>query len=47
MTLNKKEIELIISALENDKVGTWGDGRGEAIASLLNKIKRMKREATK
>jgi len=45
--LNEREFRLIISALENDKAGTWGDGRGEAIASLLNKIKRMKREATK
>jgi hypothetical protein len=40
MNLNEKEIELIISALENDRVGTWGDGRGEAIASLIKKIKR-------
>ena len=38
--LTPEEWRLIVSALEFDKVGTWGDGREEAIQSLLAKIKR-------
>lgn len=40
MNLTPEEWRLIVSALEFDKVGTWGDGRGEAIQSLLARIKR-------
>jgi hypothetical protein len=42
MTLNDKEKALILSALINDKVGTWGDGRQEMIDSLVKKIKGAK-----
>jgi hypothetical protein len=40
MKFDEQEMRLIISALENDTVGTWGDGRGEAIDRLIKKIKR-------
>ena len=40
MTLTEKETELILSALRNDRVGTWGDGRQERIESLIRKIER-------
>lgn len=40
MKLTEKEIALIISALEFDTLGNWGDGRGEAIDKLISKIKR-------
>jgi hypothetical protein len=41
MKLNDQEISLIISSLEAE---TWinGDGRGEAITSLLKKLNREK-----
>jgi hypothetical protein len=42
--LNEEEIRLILSALGNDRVGTWGDKRHEAIARLVNKIKRQEKE---
>lgn len=34
-----QERELIISALINDRVGNWGDGRQERIDALVRKIK--------
>lgn len=40
MNLSKEEKALVISALEGDRQGTWGDGRGERIAALVSKIKR-------
>ena len=40
MKLTEKEIYLIISSLEADRLGTWGDTRGEDIKKLIKKIKR-------
>lgn len=42
MNINANELKLIISALSNDRVGNWGDGRSEAIAELLTKLKSVK-----
>lgn len=42
MKLTAEEWRLIVSALEYDTLGTWGDGRGEAIEALLRKLKRKK-----
>jgi hypothetical protein len=42
LSLSGDEIELILSALRSDRVGTWGDGREERINSLMAKIKRVK-----
>lgn len=44
MKLTNDEMRLIISALEGDRLGNWGDGRGEAIARLIKKIKREKED---
>lgn len=41
--LNEEEIRLILSALGNDTVGTWGDRRHEAIERLINKINRQEK----
>jgi hypothetical protein len=41
MQLDKDEVSLILSALEWDRVGTYGDGRGEKIDALMAKIKRQ------
>jgi hypothetical protein len=38
MDLNTNEIALIKSALTNDIVGKWGDGRQERIDALLKKL---------
>lgn len=38
LNLKSEEITLILSALENDKVGSWGDGRREVINGLIRKI---------
>jgi hypothetical protein len=38
MDLNTNEIALIKSALNNDIVGKWGDGRQERIDALLKKL---------
>jgi hypothetical protein len=38
---DKDEITLILSALEWDRVGTYGDGREERINALVAKIKRL------
>jgi len=38
--LSKEEMALIVSALVNDRVGKWGDGRQEKINALINKIKK-------
>ena len=40
--LNKEELNLILSALEGDRIGKWGDDRSENIARLIRKIKREK-----
>jgi len=40
MKLDEKEIRLIISSLEADTLGTWGDGRGEEIEKLIKKLSR-------
>ena len=40
MQLDKDEVALILSALEWDRVGTYGDGREERINALVVKIKR-------
>jgi hypothetical protein len=42
MTLTDKEKALILSALVNDKVGSWGDGRQDQIQILIKKIKGSK-----
>lgn len=41
MQLDKDEVGLILSALEWDRVGTYGDGREERINALVVKIKRL------
>jgi len=38
MDLTPEEKLLITSALRNDRVGNWGDGRKEKIEKLLKKI---------
>jgi hypothetical protein len=38
MELTQEEILLIKSALRNDTVGKWGDGRQEKIDKLLRKL---------
>lgn len=40
MTLTKEEKALLISALEADTQGKWGDGRSERLGALIAKIKR-------
>jgi hypothetical protein len=40
LELTREEIALALSALTYDTQGRHGDGRGEAIASLINKIKK-------
>jgi|Wag4MinimDraft_6_1082665.scaffolds.fasta_scaffold69713_1 hypothetical protein len=45
MELTKYDVNLILSALDNDKVGSWGDGRKERIEALMEKIKRQNRES--
>lgn len=37
-----EEERLLISVLEGDSQGTWGDDRGEQIKALIRKIKRGK-----
>jgi hypothetical protein len=43
--LTEEEYELILSALRYDRVGTWGDGRGEAIQKLIKKLRRERASA--
>lgn len=40
MTFTDKDMALILSALEGDTIGKWGDDRAERIARLIKKIKR-------
>lgn len=40
MNLSKEERALVISALEGDTRGTWGDGRAERLSALIAKIKK-------
>jgi hypothetical protein len=40
MKFTDKEMALILSALECDTVGKWGDERHEALLKLIRKIKR-------
>jgi len=40
MELTSKELKLIISSLESDTLGNWGDQRGDEIKALLKKIKK-------
>lgn len=42
MKLSEQELALVLSALEGDRIGKWGDQRGENIARLIRKIKREK-----
>ncbi len=42
MRLTPEERLLIISALRNDRVGNWGDGRQERINALLIKVEANK-----
>lgn len=42
LKLDEKELALIITSLEADRLGTWGGTRGEDIKKLLRKIKRGK-----
>lgn len=41
MQLEKDDVALILSALEWDRVGTYGDGHEERINALVVKIKRQ------
>ena len=43
MKLSSEEMSLILSALEFDKVGKWGDDRHLAIEKLIEKIKRERK----
>jgi hypothetical protein len=43
MELTKYDVTLILSALEWDRVGSYGDGREERINALIEKIKRQDR----
>jgi hypothetical protein len=38
MNLTQDELLLIKSALRNDRVGNWGDGRQAKINALLKKL---------
>jgi hypothetical protein len=40
LNLTREEVALALSTLTYDTQGRHGDGRGEAIASLIKKIKR-------
>lgn len=40
MTFTDKDMALILSALEGDRIGKWGDERADHIARLIKKIKR-------
>lgn len=42
MKLSGEEWRLVLSALECDKVGKWGDERHIALEKLIKKIKRGK-----
>lgn len=42
MNLSQQEKELILSALSNDRVGTWGDGRQEKLDALIKKVRASK-----
>jgi len=42
--LYDEEIALILSALINDRAGTWGDGRGDKINALVRRIKLVTRD---
>lgn len=42
--LYDEEIALILSALINDRVGTWGDGRKGKINALVRRIKLVTRD---
>ena len=44
MRLTKEERALVISALEGDTQGTWGDGRSERLGALIVKIKKEGKE---
>lgn len=39
---SQQELELILSALVNDRVGKWGDGRQEKIDALVRKVRESK-----
>ena len=41
MQLTGQELLLIKSALRNDIVGKWGDGRQEKIDALLKKLSKV------
>jgi len=42
MKLLEKELKLILSCLEGDRLGSWKDTRGEEITQLIKKIKAAK-----
>lgn len=42
LSLTGDEVNLILSSLNADRIGTWGDGREEKIQKLMAKIKRVK-----
>ena len=42
LSLNDEEVNLILSSLRADRVGTWRSDRGERIEKLTAKIKRVK-----
>jgi hypothetical protein len=46
LNLKSEEITLILSALAYDTQGKHGGGRGEATASLINKIKSQAVDST-
>ena len=45
MNLSSEEVRLILSALEGNRIGTWGDKRHIAIEKLIKKIKRERGKA--
>lgn len=47
MTLNKADLDLILSALENDRIGKWGDERHQRLEKLIPKVKRERAKLLK
>lgn len=43
--MTNKELKLILSALQYDTLGKWGDERSKDIERLIPKIKRLVKES--
>lgn len=41
LKLTEQEFALVMSALEGDKIGKWGDDRHERLIKLIKKLKRV------